>query len=105
MGREFGSALSRGDFAAMASFFAEDATMIPEGGDVVRGRLAIQQLWQAAYDQRGLRASIITVDQVGSSGDLAYEVSRVSQQLESVDGEMITDMQRHVLIWRPSQTG
>jgi ketosteroid isomerase-like protein len=46
--REFERLFYQGDFAAMASFYTEDAQLLVEDQELIQGRPAISRFWQAA---------------------------------------------------------
>ena len=71
--REFEALFNAGDAAGMASFYAEDARLLAEHADLIRGRDAIERFWREAI--RRARAAdaerTIRLDEVTSSGDSA----------------------------------
>ena len=44
--REFEALFNAGDAAGMASFYAEDARLLAEGSDLIRGRYEIERFWR-----------------------------------------------------------
>src|ERR1700756_1769801 len=44
----FIAAFSKGDFAAVANLYTEDATVLPNGSSMVKGRSGIQAFWTQA---------------------------------------------------------
>lgn len=42
---QFAQAANKQDAAAVAQFYTEDATVLPAGADMVKGRDGIQKLW------------------------------------------------------------
>src|SRR2546422_8278819 len=42
---------NKGDFAGVASLYAEDATAFPPGSSMVKGRAAIEALWKSMVEQ------------------------------------------------------
>ena len=42
---------NKGDFAGVASLYAEDATAFPPGSSMVKGRTAIEALWKSMAEQ------------------------------------------------------
>ena len=49
--REFESLFNAGDAAGMASFYAEDAKLLAENAELVRGRGAIELFWREAINR------------------------------------------------------
>ena len=45
------AAFNKGDAAALAAMYAEDAYVLPPGAEMVRGRAAIQDFWGGAVQQ------------------------------------------------------
>src|SRR5215813_12191940 len=43
---------NKGDFAGVASLYAEDATAFPPGSGMVKGRASIEALWKSMAKQR-----------------------------------------------------
>jgi uncharacterized protein (TIGR02246 family) len=41
---------NKGDFAGVASLYAEDATAFPPGSSMVKGRAAIETLWKSQVE-------------------------------------------------------
>src|SRR6187401_311454 len=48
---------NKGDFAGVASLYAEDATAFPPGSGMVKGRAAIEAMWKGMADQ-GWRSEV-----------------------------------------------
>jgi ketosteroid isomerase-like protein len=49
--REFETLFNVGDAAGMAAFYAEDARLLAEHADLVRGRDAIERFWREAISR------------------------------------------------------
>ena len=45
----FEQAFNRGNAAAVAALYTENATLLPPGADLMTGRQAAQSFWQATY--------------------------------------------------------
>src|SRR4029453_12188724 len=71
-GTRFSEAYARGDAKAVAAFYTEDAIAFPPGGEMFKGRAAIEQMWQSTMDS-GVKSLSFSVIDVGASGDLAHE--------------------------------
>src|SRR5215217_1675267 len=48
--RRLEQAFNRGDAAAVAALYTEDAILLPPGADIQSGRRSAQARWRAAYD-------------------------------------------------------
>jgi len=52
---------NKGDFAGVASLYTDDATAFPPGAGIVRGRVAIGEMWQRMAEQ-GSDPKVTTLD-------------------------------------------
>ena len=66
------AASNRGDAAALADLYADDAMLLPPDHQPIRGRRAIGEFWRQGTDE-GLRVTTLTVE---VDGDLGYLVGR-----------------------------
>ena len=48
---QFSDAFNRGDAAAVAAMYTEDAYVLPAGAPLVKGRAGIEQFWRQAMQQ------------------------------------------------------
>ena len=48
---KFAAAFNKGDAAAVAAMYTEDAYVLPPGADIVKGRNAIEALWRQNMQQ------------------------------------------------------
>jgi uncharacterized protein (TIGR02246 family) len=94
---DFESLFNAGDAAGMAAFYADDARLLAEDTEPVRGREAIERFWRAACDQaRAAQARrSVRLQEVTSSGDLGYALGTV---VIEIPGREITT--RYATIWR-----
>ena len=72
MADEWPAAFNKGDTATVANFYKDDAVVFPPGGDMVKGKQAIQSFWTEAA--KGIQADHFKVTDVRSLGpDTARE--------------------------------
>lgn len=96
MNRDFAAALNAKDAALAASYYAEDAVVIPPGEALVRGRAAIEAYWKAAIESGGVRdASVETVD-ARSSGAVGWEIGNFTLTANGPTGEPLTEKGRYI---------
>jgi uncharacterized protein (TIGR02246 family) len=93
--RAFIAAFLRGDAAAVAALYTEDAQVIAPGAPVARGRSAIAAFWQGSIDS-GVKGVALETADVESTGDLAYETGIV--RLTGRDGG--ASEARYVVVWK-----
>ena len=92
----FEAAFNKGDFAAVASMYTEDAYLLPPGSEMARGRSNVQAFWTNAGETVGdLKLTTLDVKPLGS--DAAREVGTFSlmtkgQQRQQMNG-------KYVVIW------
>ena len=98
-GVRFAEAYGRGDAKAVAAFYTEDAIAFPPGAAMVKGRQAIQQMWQETMDS-GVKSLSFTVIDVGASGDLAHETGTALMNVQSAGKEPTTASVKYVVVWK-----
>ncbi len=90
-------AINRGDAAAAAAFYTEDAKLLPAGSEMVSGRQAIQAFWQGAVEMGIRNFTLETVD-LGREGDLLYEIGTYSLAIQPEGGPVTTDRGKYVTV-------
>jgi uncharacterized protein (TIGR02246 family) len=105
LNHEFEAAFNGGDMAALASLYAEDARVMPPGGEIVRGRQAIQQFWQAAREQMGIRSVRLDTQDVESSSDLGREIGSATLEIQPSDGLSTSLTVKYLVVWKRSANG
>jgi len=102
---KFCEAFRQGDAAAVASFYTEDATLLPPNSEMIRGRQEIEKLANTMM-QMGVWDYILTIVDVFGSDDLAYEIGKytVTIQPEGQE-EPIEDMGKYVVVWKLQEDG
>jgi ketosteroid isomerase-like protein len=88
-----------GDAKAVAAFYTEDAIAFPPGAEMVKGRAAIQQMWQETMDS-GVKSLSFTVIDVGASGDLAHETGTALMNIQPAGKEPTTASIKYVVVWK-----
>ena len=102
--RRFMEAYHRGDAAAAADFYTEDAKILPPNMEMVSGKEAIQEFWKTAMSMGVRRINLETVE-LGYDGDLAYErgVSTVTIQPEG--GQERTERGKYLVVLKRQADG
>ena len=98
-GVRFAEAYGRGDAKAVAAFYTEDAIAFPPGAEMVKGREAIQQMWQETMDS-GVKSLSLTVIDVGASGDLVHETGTALMNVQPAGKEPTTASVKYVVVWK-----
>jgi uncharacterized protein (TIGR02246 family) len=97
-------ALRQGDAAGMAGCYTEDATLMPNGADMIKGRPGIETYWAAAI-QMGVKDVVLTVLDLGGADDCVYEIGGVvtTVQLEGMESMEMTG--KYVCVWKKMEDG
>jgi uncharacterized protein (TIGR02246 family) len=101
---KFSEAFARGDGKALAAMYTSDAIAFPPDSDMIDGNEAIGEFWKTTRDSGVQSAALTTVD-VGRSGDVAYEVGKVSLTIEGAGKERTTAMAKYVVVWKRQSDG
>jgi len=99
LGTRFSEAYASGDAKAVAAFYTEDAIAFPPGGEMVKGRQAIQQMWQSTMDS-GVKSLSFSVVDVGESGDLAHETGTAVLNIHAQGKDPTTASVKYVVVWK-----
>ena len=101
--REFEALFNAGDAAGMSSFYAEDAKLLAERAELVRGRDAIERFWREAISRARAADAVRTIrlDEVTSSGDLGYALGVVVLRIPP--GRELTT--KYATIWQRDTDG
>jgi uncharacterized protein (TIGR02246 family) len=100
----FSQAFARGDAKALAAMYTSDAIAFPPDSEMIRGNEAIGAFWKATRDG-GVQSATLTTDDVGRSGDIAYEVGKVSLTIRPVGNEPTTAAAKYVVVWKRQPDG
>jgi len=94
--KKFIEAFNKGDFAGIASLYADDATALPPGAGMVRGREAIGSMWKSTAEQvSDPKLTTIDVKPLGPSA--AREIGMYSLKTKGPDPKEVTG--KYVVVW------
>jgi ketosteroid isomerase-like protein len=94
--KKFIEGAAKGDAAMIASVYTPDAEAFPPNADIVKGRPAIQKMWQSVLDS-GVSAFTLASTEVESAGNLAYEVG--TYEMKGKDGTVV-DRGKYCVVWK-----
>jgi uncharacterized protein (TIGR02246 family) len=94
---EFVAAFKRGDPAAMAAMYAEDAYVLPAGAEMVKGRSSIEGFWKKAMEQLA-DPKLIAVDVQSLGPAAAREIGTFSFKSKGHPAQEIAG--KYVVVWR-----
>ncbi len=95
-GRVFEETYQRGDAAGMAALYTEDAQFLPPNGDAVKGRSAIQAMFQCFMDA-GVKSIKLETLEAEGHGETATEIGTYA--LATADGQVV-DHGKFMVIWK-----
>jgi len=101
---KFVAAVSRGDAVSVAAFYREDAKLLPPNSQMIAGRQAIQEFWQAFLQTGTVQLTLETKD-VDSRSDLAYEIGAYTLKIQPKSGSAMTEAGKYVTIWKRQTDG
>lgn len=96
---EFGNAVRRGDGAAIAALYTEDATLLPPDSGPIKGRVGIEAFWKGGL-QMGIKEAVLTTVDLSAAGDLAYEVGRFALKIRPEGKGTIEQEGKYVVVWK-----
>ena len=91
------AAFDKGDAAAVAAMYTEDAFVLPPGGEMVKGRAAIETFWRQAAQQM-TDAKLTIVDLLPLGTEAAREIGTVTLKTKSQPPQEIAG--KYVVVWR-----
>jgi ketosteroid isomerase-like protein len=93
------------DAAAVGSYYADDATVLPPNAPLITGKDAAQKSW-AAMLVPGNSVSW-TTEKVSSStsGDMAYTQGAYTATMAGADGKPMSDTGKYLCVWKKQADG
>ncbi len=91
------AAFNKGDAAAVAALYTEDAYVLPPGSAMVQGRAAIEAFWRQAAQQMS-DAKLTTVDLLPLGRSAAREIGTVSLKTKAQPPQEVVG--KYVVLWR-----
>jgi uncharacterized protein (TIGR02246 family) len=101
---KFSEAFARGDAKVLSAMYTSDAIAFPPESEMIRGNEAIGEFWKTTRDS-GIRNAALTTIEVSRSGDVAYEVGKVSLTIQPVGKEPTTAIAKYVVVWKRQADG
>ena len=93
----FAAALNKGDAAAAAAMYTQDATVLPAGAPIVRGRAAIEAMWRQQTQQlEAVKIETTEVKPLG--GNAARELGTATLRTKSQPPQDI--VVKYAVVWQ-----
>ena len=100
----FISALRRGDVAAAADSYMDDALLVPPSTGIIRGRAAIAEYWRAGVDA-GMDDVAFNPVELRNQDGISFEIGRYLLALTATDGSRVTDQGEYVVVHQRQPDG
>jgi uncharacterized protein (TIGR02246 family) len=91
------AAFNKGDAAAVAALYTEDAYVLPPGSAMVKGHAAIEAFWRQAAQQMS-DAKLTTIDVLPLGRSAAREIGTVTLKTKSQPPQEVVG--KYVVVWR-----
>jgi uncharacterized protein (TIGR02246 family) len=101
---ELAKAFNSKDAAKVASFYTEDAVVLPPNVSRQDGRQGVQNYWQAAIDVGASDLALKTLE-VQENGDFAYEVGSFTLKALGEDKKPAEIVGKYVVVWKKGEDG
>ena len=101
---KFGEAVRKGDGAAIAALYTEDATLLPPDSDMIKGRGGIEAFWKGGL-QMGIKEAVLTTVDVSAAGELAYEIGTFALKVLPEGKDPIEQKGKYVVVWKKAPDG
>ena len=95
------AAFNKGDAAAIAAMYTDDATVLPSGAPAVKGATAIKDLW-AGIIKNFSDAKLTTVELHTMGEVMAYEIGTVTAKTKASPPQDAVG--KYVVVWKRSGT-
>ena len=93
------AAFNKGDAAGIAALYDDQATVLPSGSDMVKGRAAIEKFWAGAI-QDGVKNPSLQTVVVEQFGTAAREIGRFSLDEPNAQKQMQHVEGKYVVVWK-----
>jgi uncharacterized protein (TIGR02246 family) len=90
-------AFNRGDAAAVAAMYTQDAYLLPEGAEMIKGREGIQAFWADAAKEIG-DARLTTLDVLPMGPDYLREIGTFHFKTKGDKPQELNG--KYVVVWR-----
>lgn len=93
------------DAAAMASFWTEDARVLPPGQQMIAGRAAVQEFWQRGFDRGAYDVVLKSTEIKPLEEGVAYEIGHHIVRLRTAEGSSVDVPGKSLCIFRREGDG
>lgn len=101
---KFGEAVRKGDGAAIAALYAEDAKLLPPNSEMIQGKDGIKAFWTGGL-QMGIKDAVLKTVEVLGMRDVVYEIGKYDLTIKPEGQGTIKDIGKYLVIWKRSADG
>jgi uncharacterized protein (TIGR02246 family) len=95
----------RGDAAAVAALYAEDAVLLPPNSEMIRGRQKIEEYWNTEI-QMGVKDVVLTTVELSKVyDDTVHEMGDYTIIIHQNGKKPIEDIGKYIVIWKHTADG
>jgi ketosteroid isomerase-like protein len=94
--KKFIAAFNKKDAAGVVATYSPDANAFPPNAPILKGRAAIQKMWQDVINSGITSISLVTTE-VESGGNIAYESG--TYEMKTQDGK-VADKGKYCVVWK-----
>ena len=94
--KKFIAAFNKKDASGVASTYSPVANAFPPNAPILKGRAAIQKMWQDVINSGITSISLVTTE-VESGGNIAYESG--TYEMKTQDGK-VADKGKYCVVWK-----
>ena len=102
--RQFEEAIARGDAAACAAVYTDDANILPPDSPALTGKQAAQGLWQSIIDM-GVKGVSLQTLELEEMGDRAVERGAATVDIQGEGGQAIQASGKFIVFWKRQADG
>ncbi len=95
----FEEALNKGDAKSVAAAYAEDASLLPPGEQMISGRDNIEAYWKGAIGAGISKLDLVTKE-VEASGNFAAEVGELTYEMPGSGGAKTAAAGKYIVLWK-----
>jgi len=92
-------AVNKGDAAAVGQLYTEQATALPPGAPIAKGRAAVQAFWAGAI-QGGVKNVTLKTLQIDAFGNAAREIGTFGLDTPNAQKQTVHVEGKYVVLWR-----
>ena len=101
---KFGEAVRKGDGAALAALYTDDAKLLPPNGEMIRGRDGIKANWTGGL-KMGIKDAVLTTLEILGLGGQVCEIGRYDLTIKPEGQGAVKDVGKYVVVWKQAADG